>query len=199
MNSENKLVIEQINKYGKVPQRHELLQMIEQLQQEHQQLNENYNRIYNENCKLRKEHNITDISLLDENEKLQQEVINLAKEVGRWNSYYDDEFNENQKLKHNWNELKEWLEKELGDRINPNKDKWLTGVYDAYKETIDKMQKLEQDKSYIIEENIEQPYYEKIEQICRNIDGLETGCMYKNNYYIFHIPKGSIKYDYDLQ
>ncbi len=60
-------------------------------------------------------------------------------------------------------------------------------------------QKLEQDKSYIIEENIEQPYYEKIEQICRNIDGLETGCMYKNNYYIFHIPKGSIKYDYDLQ
>lgn len=43
----------------------------------------------------------------------------------------------------NWNKLKKWLEKELGDRINPNKDKWLTGVYDAYKETIDKMQELE--------------------------------------------------------
>lgn len=43
----------------------------------------------------------------------------------------------------NWNKLKKWLEKELGDRINPNKDKWLTGVYDAYMETIDKMQELE--------------------------------------------------------
>lgn len=43
----------------------------------------------------------------------------------------------------NWNKLKKWLEKELGDRINPNKDKWLTGVYDAYRETIDKMQELE--------------------------------------------------------
>lgn len=45
----------------------------------------------------------------------------------------------------NWSKLKEWLEKELGDRINPNKDKWLTGVYDAYRETIDKMQELEKE------------------------------------------------------
>ena len=37
---------------------------------------------------------------------------------------------ENKQLKDNWNKLKEWLEKELGDRINPNKDKWLTGVSD---------------------------------------------------------------------
>ena len=51
---------------------------------------------------------------------------------------------ENKQLKDNWNKLKEWLEKELGDRINPNKDKWLTGIYDAYRETIDKMQELEQ-------------------------------------------------------
>ena len=36
-------------------------------------LQQNYDRIYNENCKLREEHNITDISLLDENYKLQQE------------------------------------------------------------------------------------------------------------------------------
>ena len=54
---------------------------------------------------------------------------------------------ENKQLKDNWNKLKEWLEKELGDRINPNKDKWLTGVYDAYKETIDKMQELESSDS----------------------------------------------------
>lgn len=51
---------------------------------------------------------------------------------------------ENKQLKDNWKKLKEWLEKELGDRINPNKDKWLTGVYDAYRETIDKMRELEQ-------------------------------------------------------
>lgn len=51
---------------------------------------------------------------------------------------------ENKQLKDNWNKLKKWLEKELGDRINPNKDKWLTGVYDAYRETIDKMQEIEQ-------------------------------------------------------
>lgn len=40
MNNENKLVIEQINKFGKVPQRYELLQMIERLQQENKQLKE---------------------------------------------------------------------------------------------------------------------------------------------------------------
>lgn len=50
----------------------------------------------------------------------------------------------NKQLKDNWNNLKKWLEKELGDRTNPNKDKWLTGVYDAYRETIDKMQEIEQ-------------------------------------------------------
>ena len=49
------------------------------------------------------------ILIADENEKLKQEVINLAKEVDRWNSYYDDEFNENLKLKDNWNKLKECL------------------------------------------------------------------------------------------
>lgn len=50
---------------------------------------------------------------------------------------------ENEKLFNNWTKLREWLKKELGDRTNPNKDKWLTGVYDAYKETIDKMQELQ--------------------------------------------------------
>lgn len=49
----------------------------------------------------------------------------------------------NKKLENNWDELKFWLKKELGDRINPNNDKWLTGVYDAYKETIDKITELE--------------------------------------------------------
>lgn len=54
------------------------------LKQENKQLKENYERIYNENCKLREEHNITDISLLDENYK----------------------------IKDNWNKLKEWVKVE---------------------------------------------------------------------------------------
>lgn len=57
-----------------------LLISINNLIKENKQLKENYERIYNENCILREEHNITDISLLDENYK----------------------------LKNNWNKLKEW-------------------------------------------------------------------------------------------
>ena len=48
MNSENKLVIEQINKFGRVPQTHELLQMIEQLQQENKKYKEVIDKATNE-------------------------------------------------------------------------------------------------------------------------------------------------------
>ena len=61
-----------------------LMQYITNIEQENKQLKENYGRIYNENYKLREEHNITDISLLDENYK----------------------------LKDNWNKLKEWVKME---------------------------------------------------------------------------------------
>ena len=44
-------------------------------------LNKEYERIYNENCKLREEHNITDIKLLDENERLN----NIIEEL-KWKS-----------------------------------------------------------------------------------------------------------------
>lgn len=54
----------------------------EKLKEKVQCLKENYDRIYNENCKLRDSHNITDISLLDKNERLEN----------------------------NWNKLKNWLE-----------------------------------------------------------------------------------------
>ena len=67
-----------------------ILSEIEDLQQEHQQLKKDYDRIYNENCKLREEHNITDISLLDENYK----------------------------LKDNWDELKEWVNKHYDYYMN---------------------------------------------------------------------------------
>ena len=91
---------------------------IEQLQQENKKLkmiNEEYERLNKENYRGFK-------------------IINVQE--------YD--IYELLSYKNNWNKLKKWLEKELGDRINPNKDKWLTGVYDAYRETIDKMQELEQ-------------------------------------------------------
>lgn len=117
MNSENKLVIEQLNKFGKVPQRHELLQMIEQLEQENQQLKEDYDRIYNENCKLREEHNITDISLLDENYK----------------------------LKDNWNKLKKFLKNTRKENLEWDKKhncEWKG--YNAYSELLIKMQEIEQ-------------------------------------------------------
>lgn len=52
----------------------EFADTIIQLQQENKQLKENYDRIYNENCKLREEHNITDISLLDENQELKKQL-----------------------------------------------------------------------------------------------------------------------------
>ena len=72
-----------------------------------------------------------------EYKKLQQENEQLKIQISAREEKYS-------KLENNWNKLKKWIEKELGDRINPNKDKWLTGVYDAYRETIDKMQELEQ-------------------------------------------------------
>lgn len=53
------------------------------------QLKENYERIYNENCKLRKEHNITDISLLDKNYKLKDNWNKLKQKM-------IDSFNESQ-------------------------------------------------------------------------------------------------------
>lgn len=77
--------------------------------------------------------------VLSEVERLQQENKQLKEKLDydlQWAFKYDKQVG-------NWNKLKKWLEKELGDRINPNKDKWLTGVYDSYRETIDKMQELE--------------------------------------------------------
>lgn len=58
------------------------------LQQENKQLKENYDRIYNENCKLREEHNITDISLLDENYKLKDNWNKLKEIIKKEQDYY---------------------------------------------------------------------------------------------------------------
>lgn len=64
-----------------------------ELLEENKKLKSNYERIYNENCKLREKHNINDISLLDENESLknqqkefvkylEDELIEIEEEIG---------------------------------------------------------------------------------------------------------------------
>lgn len=90
------------------------------LQQENKQLKENYERLYNENCKLRERHNINDISLLDENYRLEN----------------------------NWNRLKEHMTnaeqiyKESDDKYI--KDMREMGIRHAYRIILYKMQELEQ-------------------------------------------------------
>ena len=68
-------------------------------------LEENYDRIYNENCKLREEHNITDISLLDENKK----------------------------LKDNWNKLKVYIKTEIPEDVFIDTE-WFVSILDKMKE-----------------------------------------------------------------
>lgn len=70
-------------------------------------------------------------------------IKRLLDELDRADNYIESIYLENEQLKDNWKKLRKYLEKELGDRVNPNKDKWLTGVYDAYREIIDKMQELQ--------------------------------------------------------
>lgn len=53
-------------------------------------LQKNYERIYNENCKLREKHNITDISLLDENNRLQEKIKNILNKLKESAIWYDD-------------------------------------------------------------------------------------------------------------
>lgn len=48
--------------------------------------------------------------ILNEIENLQQENIQLSKEIDMWNKKYNDMFDENKQLKNNWNKLKEYIE-----------------------------------------------------------------------------------------
>lgn len=91
-------------------------------------------------CKLFDEEYVT---LLKENKQLKERIEYLERSNDRREDTILGQRQEIGDLEDNWNKLKEWLEKELGDRINPNNDKWLTGLYDAYRETIDKMQEIE--------------------------------------------------------
>lgn len=52
----------------------DVIDYITNLQQEIEEYKKDYDRLYIEDCKLRENHNIDDISLLDENYKLQQDL-----------------------------------------------------------------------------------------------------------------------------
>ena len=60
-------------------------------------------------------------------------------------------------------------------------------------------EKVEADSVYIVEQDIEQPHYEKYESICKTLDNNETTCLWEEDYYIFYVPKNTIKYDYSLE
>lgn len=81
MNEEIKEILHELDCHGVLngKQDRDLLNYITNLQEENKKLEKNYNRIYNENCKLREQHNITDISLLDENQKLNKIIDELEK------------------------------------------------------------------------------------------------------------------------
>lgn len=59
--------------------------------------------------------------------------------------------------------------------------------------------KVESEYAYIVEQNIEQPYYEKYTPICQTIDKDKKPCLWKNDYYIFYVPNNTINYDYELK
>ena len=95
MNSENKLVIEQLNKFGRVPQTHELLQMIEQLQQENKILKENaenndkvVDKVNWENMLLKKENK----QLKDKLSKIETLIINHNCDTGDIYYKYNSKF-----------------------------------------------------------------------------------------------------------
>ena len=144
-----------------------LYRYIKELQQERNQFKEYTNHNYDKAKQLQQENQqlklelsgyrqaiLNDKEMLGLKEENQQLKIQISAREEEYKKL-EEQINEyrrlvfkhlqdkNKKLEDNWNKLKTWLKKELGDRTNPNKDKWLTGVYDAYRETIDKMQELE--------------------------------------------------------
>lgn len=115
----NKSGVCQITRCNKKSVTTDNTKIIIELQREYKQLKENYERLYNENCKLRERHNINDISLLDENYRLEN----------------------------NWNRLKEHMTnaeqiyKESDDKYV--KDMREMGIRHAYRIILYKMQELE--------------------------------------------------------
>ena len=142
MNSENKLVIEQLNKFGRVPQTHELLQLIEQLQQENQELklelsgyrqailnNEEMLGLKEQNEELKKQLE----EYIKQNMKLKDELFDKRKE---YQDTYKDVRIEIKEYKTQQKEFIKWLE----DYINlfDKKDIYEEGSCDMLEEILQK-------------------------------------------------------------
>lgn len=82
------------NGYTTQDYKNEILRYIDKIQQENKQLKANYERLYNENCKLRERHNINDISLLDENYRLETNLNKLKENANKALKKIDNMFNE---------------------------------------------------------------------------------------------------------
>ena len=136
-----KLLFDELYEKTKDCGRVQFVKLLMTKERENKKLKKINNRLYNENCKLREEHNITDISLLDENYKLQQKYVNavadyettmaekneLEKQLeeckDKINWYENFEVNktiDQLRLKHNIQQ-KEFI-KYLEDEINKEKD-----------------------------------------------------------------------------
>lgn len=86
------------------------------VEEEHRKLQENYDRIYAENCKLREEHNINDISLLDENYRLKKGIYKAVEYI-EWNKD-KAKFDNNTKEYDNYTFLNEENINDLLDILN---------------------------------------------------------------------------------
>lgn len=118
---------------------------IDELQQKNKQLKENYERIYNENCKLRK----TNEQLKDELKNKPDAQITLQDDKGNKFMIIQTERIDMQvelnktieKLFNNWNKLKEIAKSQSGFKKRADLK---GGLWFEIDELLDKMQELEQ-------------------------------------------------------
>lgn len=157
MNEEIKEILHELDCHGVLngKQDRDLLNYITKLQEEKQKLEKNYDRIYNENCKLREQHNITDISLLDENQKLKklcnkyEEEHNSAFKLWTVKMEEMPDYEERMKLKQE-NEklnkiidgLENYLKVGIAMNFNMNNDKFSEQTVDNYNDILNKLTEL---------------------------------------------------------
>lgn len=77
MNKEE-LLFEELYEKTKDCGRVQFVKLLMTKERENNQLKKINDRLYNENCKLREKHYITDICLLDENYELRQQYVNAV-------------------------------------------------------------------------------------------------------------------------
>ena len=109
MSKEIKEILQVLDKHGILSGEQDifLLDYITNLQQQIKEYQQDYERLYIEDCKLRENHNIDDISLLDENYKLQQDLEKANEIIEKDRQFYKCRIDENIKLREENERLKE--------------------------------------------------------------------------------------------